>query len=140
MEITPITLKCVDELLQFLPMMDTPGQDLDPLWRGADSAPGRDNVLIMPYPIYPPAVTAFFWAAGQPCWSDYDYNPALAAGMVHSDEAIAAATLDEIKTLLTYCVRGERFVDGHWGAMVRSGRIGAILRRLAQLRVSIEER
>lgn len=137
---TPITLKCVDELLQFLPMMDAPGQDLDPVWRGAGSAPGRDNGQIMPYPTYPPAVAAFFRAAGQPCWSDYAYDPALAARMVHSDEAIAAASLVEIKTMLTYCVRGERFVDGHWGAMVRTGRIGAILRRLAQLRESVEER
>jgi len=50
--------------------------------------------------------------------------------MVHSDEAIAAASLAEIKTMLTFCVRGERFCDGHWGAMVSKGRIGAILRRL----------
>ena len=36
--------------------------------------------------------------------------------------------------MLTFCVRGERFCDGHWGAMVREGRIGAILHRLQQLR------
>jgi hypothetical protein len=36
--------------------------------------------------------------------------------------------------MLTFCVRGERFCDGHWAEMVKAGRIGAILRRLEQLR------
>jgi hypothetical protein len=38
--------------------------------------------------------------------------------------------------LLTYCVRGERFCDGHWDAVLRSGRITAILHRLAVLKTS----
>jgi hypothetical protein len=57
--------------------------------------------------------------------------------MVESDEAIASATLAEVKTMLTFCVRGERFCDGHWGAVIGQGRIGAILRRLEQLRESV---
>ena len=46
-----------------------------------------------------------------------------------------SASLAQIKTMLTFCVRGERFCDGHWGAMVSEGRIGAILHRLSKLRV-----
>jgi hypothetical protein len=42
--------------------------------------------------------------------------------------------LDEIKSMLTYCVRGERFYDGHWEDTLKSGRITALLRRLAVLR------
>jgi broad-specificity NMP kinase len=54
--------------------------------------------------------------------------------MLSDDDLIATASLDQIKTMLTYCVRGERFVDGHWAHMLESGRIVALLRRLAELR------
>ena len=47
---------------------------------------------------------------------------------------IQRATLAEIKTMLTYCVRGERFGDGHWAAMLESGKIVALLNRLRVLR------
>jgi hypothetical protein len=36
--------------------------------------------------------------------------------------------------MLTYCVRGERFGDGHWAAMLETGKIVAILQRLRMLR------
>src|SRR5262245_53422010 len=74
---------------------------------------------------------------GQPCWLDRGYNPEAAAEMVRSDEAIRSASLSQIKTMLTFRVRGERFCDGHWGAMIREGRIGAILRRLQELRETV---
>ena len=57
--------------------------------------------------------------------------------MVYSDDAIAAASFAQIKTMLTYCVRLERFCDGHWAAMIRDGRIAAILQRLGQLRDTV---
>jgi hypothetical protein len=44
------------------------------------------------------------------------------------------ALLDQIKTTLTSCVRGERFCDGQRGAMIQEGRIGEILRWHHQLR------
>jgi hypothetical protein len=40
--------------------------------------------------------------------------------------------------MLTYCVRGERFCDGHWAAMLESGRVVAILRRLRVLCGSLD--
>jgi hypothetical protein len=44
------------------------------------------------------------------------------------------ATLDQIKTMLTYCVRGERVCDGHWCAMIEGGHVRRLLERLAELR------
>ena len=102
----------IDELLRFLPALAKPGLDTEPA----------------------PVVEEFFSLASQPCWSDYGYDPATAGDMVRDDAIIARATLDQIKTMLTFCVRGERFCDGHWDAMIHEGRIGAILRRLQQLR------
>jgi hypothetical protein len=133
----PITSAQIDELLRFLPLFSHPNEELEPQWHGIGSAPEKDGSLQMPYPTYPPIVKDFFGVAGQPCWSDRGYLPEVAAKMIQSDEAIASASLSEIRTMLTFCVRGERFCDGHWGAMIRQGRIAAILNRLVQLRESV---
>jgi hypothetical protein len=79
-------------------------------------------------------VVEFFGVAGQHFWSDYEYHPQEAGAMLADDDCVAGAGLAQIKTMLTYCVRGERFCDGHWGAMVESGRVQALLRRLVELR------
>jgi hypothetical protein len=79
-------------------------------------------------------VVEFYHRAGQPCWSDYGYEPREAARMLADEDLIRRATLHEIKTMLTYCVRGERFGDGHWGAMLELGKVTALLRRLQVLR------
>jgi len=92
----------------------------------------------MPYPVYPADVRRFFELAARPCWSDYSYKPAEAGDLAH-EAFIRQATLDEIKTILTYCVRGERFSDGHWGAMLESGVIVAVLKRLKHLRDELRE-
>jgi hypothetical protein len=80
----------------------------------------------------------FYRLAGQPRWFDYDYKPKRAARMLEDDAFIQGATLSEVKTMLTYCVRGERFSDGHWVAMLESGRIVALLKRLRVLREQMQ--
>ena len=35
--------------------------------------------------------------------------------------------------MLTFCVRGERFSDGHWAEMIEVGYIGFLLERLIVL-------
>ena len=80
---------------------------------------------------------AFFRLAGQPWWSDYGYDPAGAAKMLGDDEFIRGCTLDDVRTMLTFCVRGERFCDGHWGNVLKTGRVAALLRRLAVLRAAL---
>jgi hypothetical protein len=138
MKTETITRNDIDELLRFLPLLSKPDETLEPKWHGLDETPSKDGVFTMPYPTYPPIVEEFFRLAAQPCWCDYGYKPELAGKMVHSEETIASASLADIKTMLTFCVRGERFCDGHRGAMIREGRIGAILRRLEQIRESVQ--
>jgi hypothetical protein len=87
----------------------------------------------MPFPEYDPLVEEFFCTAGQECWCDYGYDPVETGQMIRDAEFIKSSSLDQIKTMLTYCVRGERFSDGHWGAMIESGCIRALLERLAEL-------
>jgi hypothetical protein len=124
-----------DELLRFLPLMTTHGPQTDAVWEGGETLP--DGTSTVPHPRYPKPVEEFFRAASQDWWRDVDYVSKEAAHLVADDHAIATADLSLLKTMLTYCVRGERFCDGHWDALIRDGRIAAILQRLAELRATI---
>ena len=53
--------------------------------------------------------------------------------MLVSDDGVRDATIEQIKTMLTYCVRGERFNDGHWAAMLEGGHVRRLLERLAEI-------
>lgn len=122
----------MDELLRFLPVFEIPERGYVKEWGGGETT--ADGAITMPYPVYCDDVLEFFTLAGQTHWSDFDYKPLEAYEMLSDDGFIATASLDDIKTMLTYCVRGERFMDGHWAHMLESGRIVALLRRLAVLR------
>ncbi len=54
--------------------------------------------------------------------------------MLEDQALVRRASISEIKTILTYCVRGERFSEGHWGAMIELGHVLRLLERLAELR------
>ncbi len=124
-----ITVADIDALLAYLPYFEEPETIFVETW--------VTDTGTFPYPRYTQQVRGFFRLAGQPCWSDYDYNPPEAGAMVADDACIADATLLGIKTMLTFCVRGERFTDGHWAHLLQEGRVQAILRRLAVLRQSL---
>ena len=125
-----ITSDQIAELTHFLPRFEQPGRTFIE-WRGGEK--GSDGTRTLPYPTYPTDVTEFFRVAGQSWWCDYNYEPATAAAMLDDATVMATASIDQIKTMLTYCVRGERFADGHWGEMLASGRITALLKRLVML-------
>ena len=118
-EITPAH---IDELLRFLPLLDKPGHDFIQEWRGSGNQ--------LPYPVYEPVVEQFMAAAGQTHWMDFGYQPQPAGAMLYDDAVLAAADLPAIKTMLTFVVRGERFGDGHWGNLLKNGRIVALLNHL----------
>ena len=54
--------------------------------------------------------------------------------MMRDENLIKAASLPQIKTMLTFCLRGERFSDGHWGAMIEQGYIRRLLERLNEIK------
>jgi hypothetical protein len=82
-------------------------------------------------------VKEFFALVAQPWWLDRNYVPDQAAAMLRDDGLIRLATLDQVRAMLTYCVRWERFSDGHWDDVLRTGRVAALLRRLQVLRWSL---
>jgi len=128
-----ITRERVDELLRFLP-----GLERGP-WvvavRGGEAVDARTTTTR--YPEYRDDLLAFFRAAGQPWWCDFGYRPVDAGRMLADERAVARATLDEVRSMLTYCVRGERFGDGFWLSVLESGRLVRLLRRLSVLRDTV---
>jgi len=100
-------------------------------WNGGNQ--GKDGIFTLPWPEYNPVVVEFYHCAANPCWLDYGYNPDEAAKMLKDEEFVKSASLSQIKTMLTFCVRGERFSDGHWAEMIENGYIRKILERINEL-------
>jgi hypothetical protein len=48
--------------------------------------------------------------------------------MIRDVKLIITTSISQIKTLLTFCVRGERFSNGRWGGMIEK----AYIRRLPE--------
>jgi len=97
------TQRDIDELIAFLPRLSADGVAPIRDWGGGET--DANGAYVMPWPNYEDLVTEFFAAAGQDCW----------------------------KAMPTYCVRGERFCDGHWAAMIEGGHVQRLLERLAEL-------
>lgn len=137
---TPLspTLHDFDELLAFLPLLAAEGFEPVEGWRGGTRT--EDGAITLPWPQYNQTVAAFMQTAAKEPWCDYDYQPGQAAAMLQDQDAVKRASLAEIKTMLTYCVRGERFSDGHWAAMIEQGYIRRLLERLRDLRLSLSHR
>ncbi|GAB4264373.1 MAG: hypothetical protein Kow0080_03350 [Candidatus Promineifilaceae bacterium] len=89
-------------------------------------------------PQYPDDVVAFFRWAKDGVWIDPGYDPKIASELIQDDAYIAQATVEELRPLITFCVRGERLQEGHWANMLEQGRVQAILRRLKEIREEME--
>lgn len=129
---TPLpTLQDIEKLTAFLPRLYADGFSPVLRWEGGEKL--QDGSYSMPYPIYNNVVEEFFHAVRGP-WIDYQYNPERAYQMLQDEQAVKTASLAEIKTMLTFCVRGEHFSDGHWAAMIEKGYIRRLLERLDELK------
>lgn len=126
----------IEELTAFLPKLYVDGFSPYESWGGGKQP---DGSIQMPYPIYNPVVTEFYRFASAECWLDYGYNPTNAGQMLKDEDFVRAATLEQIKTMLTFCVRGERFSDGHWGTMIEQGHIRRLLERLNEIKAEMPE-
>ena len=116
-----LTKAKIDELLLFLPGFEEPDRQSFADWQSY-------------YPVYDSDVVQFFRLAGDPWWMDTDYDINEAGAMLADDAVIGAADLAQIKTVLTFVVRGERFADGHRENLLKNGRVQSLLRRLQSLR------
>ena len=130
------TRREIEALCAFLPKLYAEGFIPIEAWGGGEQ---EDGSLQMPYPFYDPVVTEFFSAAAAECWMDYGYKPEEASRMLRDEAFVKSASLEQVKSMLTFCVRGERFGDGHWGAMMEQGYIRQLLERLNELKAEMPE-
>jgi len=119
--------------LIFLPVLSS--KDFDPIieWKGGDKI--DDQVNFMRWPLYEPIVTDFLEVAGKACWHNYNFKQYEMDKMIKSEIVVQCADLDQIKQMLTYCVRGEKFIShGMMGTMIKEGHVSRLLQRLEQLK------
>jgi len=122
----------IDELVAFLPEFRAYG--VEPVDGWSFGQGGADGVVTLPQPKYSQLIERFFEVAGKECWCDYAYRPEEAERMIECEQTIYSASLAQIRTMLTYCVRGERYCDGHWAEMISQGYIRRLLLRLDEIR------
>jgi hypothetical protein len=128
-------LKDIEELTAYLPRLYEEGFSPILRWEGGEKL--KDGSYSMPYPKYHSLVEEFFRVVGR-SWLDYDYSPEQASQMLRDEKRVKTATLSQIKTMLTFCVRGERFSDGHWGEMIEKRYIRRILERLNEIKSELK--
>jgi len=126
------TVADFDKLLGYLPLLYADG--LKPIHRWGGGSKTDGGVFAMPCPVYEEIVVQFFEAVAGECWTDYEYISKRIGKVIRDPQRVARATLEEIKTMLTWCVRGERFCDGHWGNVIEEGYVRNVLLRLRELR------
>ena len=124
----------ITKLLAYLPLFDKPERLFVKRWIGGEKS-AEGALTILP-PDCEDDVKEFFRAASQACWTDTEYEPSKARKMLDDAEAVNNASIENIRTMLTYCVRGERFCEGHWASVLEYGQIVALLRRLAQIQAA----
>jgi hypothetical protein len=122
----------IEALTGYLPRLYADGLSPVDSWAGGETQ--EDGSITMPYPRYNALVEEFFRLASSECWLDYGYGPENAWAMLRDEQLVKTASLSQIKTMLTYCVRGERFSDGHWAEMIEAGYIRRLLERLEVIR------
>ena len=126
-----ITGEDIDALLVFLPQFEKPGRTFA-RWGGVEK--NADGSVSLPFPVYEDDVEEFFSRVGQHGWIDSGYKPEAAARLLEDGESIERASLEQVRTMLTYCVRGERFCDGLRESLLAGGQVVALLRRLKAIR------
>jgi hypothetical protein len=135
MQNNPEVIANIDALLAFLPEFSQTEKDFM-TWRSP--VPRADGISTLPYPDYAPIVGEFCQLVSQDFWCDYHYQMAEVDAMLSDETIIAIASLEQIKSMLTYFMRGERFCDGLQNRLIREGKIAAILRRLQVLREQMD--
>ncbi len=82
---------------------------------------------------------AFFALLAQAPWCDTGYDPATAAMRINDPQHIEDATLAELRPLLTWCERGERFNAGHHSALLTDGRLQMLVQRLSRIAATMAQ-
>jgi hypothetical protein len=119
-----------EELLAFLPVFSAPDFQAVTRWHGGKAQDGSMTFL---RPEYRPEVDRFVQVAAKPCWQDQHYVAKEPGPILADAAAVKKAGLDQVRSMLTYSVRGERFCTGHLEAMIDGGYLTRLLQRLKEI-------
>jgi hypothetical protein len=119
-------------LVAFIPEIEALDPEQVTIW--PDQEPvydehGRRHITINYH--YHPTVDRLFDAMIK--MADQPYDKDLCEGLVGAEGDLMGASLDEIRQVMTWMVRGERFCWGHFGDVVSDGTALRVLRRLEKL-------
>lgn len=125
-----------DELLAWLPILYAEG--FKPV---SEQGGGRNEKgeFVMPWIAYASATSEFFHLVAKDCWRDSEYLDKNVGELLADPQRVATASLAEIRSMLTWCARGERYSEGHWAAVINDGRIRNVLLRLQELKSRAED-
>lgn len=129
------TLEQIETLISYLPRLYAASFSPIHRWDGGEKL--KDGSITLPYPKYDPLVEEFFNHVSSDGWLDYEYDPDQAYKMLNDEQAVKNASVEQIQTMLTFCVRGERFSDGHWGHVIEKGYIQKLLQRLQKIKAGL---
>lgn len=130
------TAEGIRELVAFLPRLYAEG--FEPIIGYYGGVHNEDGVYVLPQPMCHELVNEFVDVIlKQDCWNDHKYLSSIEKLNLKCKSdittAIATASLEEMKTLIAYFIRRERFCDGHWGSMIKSGYVRLLLERLSKM-------
>ena len=124
------TRKDIEKLVAFKPLLYAEGFRPVVKWHGGERP---DGTIQPPYPEYEYLVRQFEEAATADCWRDRDYLRSDPRGMLKDHALVATASIEQLRTLLTFCTRGEHFCEGFLGRMIEAGHVRRILERLDRI-------
>ena len=116
----------IDRLLEFLPVFSD--ENYDPV-QSIEPVPCQEPKIV-----YKPEIEEFFKIVRlYSCWRSHDYIPGEAEEKLKKAKHLEDSEIDEVKKLLTYCVRSGNKSD-HWAIVIQRGYLKNILNRLNEIR------
>ncbi len=117
----------IQRLLEYLPFLSQPDLKI-----GGPSARWKDTTLTI-YPAeYIDEINDFFSLVAPP-FTDTNYLEKPVAQWLLNPEFLENASLEQVRTVLTWVCRGERFCSGAWTEHFENGNLVRALRRLQSL-------
>lgn len=135
-----ISPECIDRVVSFIPKLQSIRADDIASWGDRKSSSGVLELSLEPS--YHPVIEKLMQSLNQNHFvQPFDWTrwQPTAEQLFREPSRVSEASLETCTKLITLHVRKDRFCGGHFGEMVRSGHISAILHRLAELREFCEK-
>ena len=103
-------------------------------WLGDEEV--EERTFTFPFPQYDRTVNEFFEIIWRRFWQE-DFDPKEVRGILKDPKQIQDINLEQIKRILNYFARGERFCDGLKASAFEGGHIRTLLEILAEIRKTL---